>query len=172
MLKIIAGRFKGAAIKTMSSLNYRPTKSNVRTSVFDMLSTNKYLDVLDLFSGTGILGFEAASRGSENITFVENDFESFNLIKENSKLFDSCTLQFHKDNVFSFLKQTTLKYDLILADPPYLIDKEDIVSLYNSCVKLLNNNGKLILEMSSKNKFNFEGKIKKYGSTSVLIYSN
>ena len=171
MLKILTGRFKGAAIKTMSNLSYRPTKSSVRKSLFDMLSSYRYINVLDLFSGTGILGFEAASRGGENITFVESDFESLNLIKQNSKLFDSCNIHFHRENAFSFLEQTTLKYDLILADPPYLINKDDVASLYNSCVKLLNNNGKFILEMSSKNQFNFEGKVKKYGSTCLLIYS-
>ena len=61
---------------------YRPTKSIVRKSLFDKLSPFHYDSVLDLFSGTGIMGFEAASRGANSITFVEQHGKCIDLLKE------------------------------------------------------------------------------------------
>ena len=63
-MKIMAGNFKGQTIITSQKLNYRPMKSIVRKSIFDKLVPFQYNSVLDMFSGTGIFGFESASRGA------------------------------------------------------------------------------------------------------------
>ena len=69
-MNILAGRFKGQKIRTIAKASYRPTTSRVRKSIFDMLGDLDEYSVLDLFAGSGILGFEAASRGATAITFV------------------------------------------------------------------------------------------------------
>ena len=87
-MNIIAGRYKGLQIKTSKNLLYRPTSSRVRKSIFDILGNLNSLSVLDIFAGSGILGFEAASRGASEITFVDNNRKLIELIKTNSNKFD------------------------------------------------------------------------------------
>ena len=57
-MKILSGDYKGLSIITKKRTNYRPTQSRIRKSIFDILKPFSYLNVLDLFSGTGIIGFE------------------------------------------------------------------------------------------------------------------
>ena len=79
-MKILSGTYKGIRIETTKSASYRPTKSRVRKSIFDILSPFHYSNILDLYSGSGILGFESASRGAASVTFVENNFKNINSI--------------------------------------------------------------------------------------------
>ena len=72
-MKILSGQYKGLEIKTDKSLSYRPTSSRVRKSIFDILGSLQKLSVLDIFAGSGILGFEAASRGATKVSFVDNN---------------------------------------------------------------------------------------------------
>ena len=72
-MNILSGRYKGLEIKTNKRLSYRPTSSKVRKSIFDILGSLHGLSVLDIFAGSGILGFEAASRGAAKLTFVDNN---------------------------------------------------------------------------------------------------
>ena len=83
-MRILAGRFKGQRIITKKNLSYRPTKSIVRKSIFDLLNPFDFSVVLDLFSGSGILGFESASRGADNVVFVEKNSKTMGLIRKNS----------------------------------------------------------------------------------------
>ena len=61
-MKIISGIYRGIKIDTAKDVSYRPTKSRVRKSIFDVISPFGFSSVLDLFSGTGILGFESISQ--------------------------------------------------------------------------------------------------------------
>ena len=69
-MRILAGRYKGRSIKTISSSSYRPTQSRIRKSLFDILGPLDGISFLDLYAGSGIIGFEAASRGAIDVTFV------------------------------------------------------------------------------------------------------
>ena len=75
-MKILSGIYGGIKIDTAKDVAYRPTKSRVRKSIFDVISPFGFSSVLDLFSGTGILGFESISRGASAVTFVEKDAKS------------------------------------------------------------------------------------------------
>ena len=83
-MNIISGIFKSIKIKTSKDLSYRPTKSLVRKSIFDSLDYYNFNSVCDLFSGTGIIGFESASRGAKFVTFVDNNYRAIKLIQENA----------------------------------------------------------------------------------------
>mgnify|MGYP003323291328 CR=1 FL=1 len=87
-MNILAGCFKGQKICTIAKASYRPTTSRVRKSIFDILGNLQGLSVLDIFSGSGILGFEAASRGASILTFVDNNRKVIELIKINSNKFN------------------------------------------------------------------------------------
>ena len=168
-MKILSGVYRGIKIDTAKDVSYRPTKSRVRKSIFDIINPFDFSSVLDLFSGTGILGFESISRGASSITFVEKDAKSIRLLHRNSEKFEGVQINIIRDEVEIFLKDTNDSFDLIFADPPY--DKIDYDWLFNSCIKKLSKNGKLVVEMK-KNNFTYDNCIEKvYGNTKVLLYS-
>jgi N6-adenine-specific methylase len=98
-VKILSGTYKGIRIETTKSASYRPTKSRVRKSIFDILSPFHYSNILDLYSGSGILGFESASRGAESVTFVENNFKNIKLLTHNKIKFNQTDFSVIKSNV-------------------------------------------------------------------------
>ena len=169
-MKILSGIYGGIKIDTAKDIAYRPTKSRVRKSIFDVISPFGFSSVLDLFSGTGILGFESISRGASAVTFVEKDAKSIRLLYQNKKKFEGVPINIIKNKVELFLNNTNDSFDLIFADPPY--DKIDYDWLFNSCIKKLSKNGKLVVEMK-KNNFVYNNCIEKvYGTSKVLLYNN
>ena len=166
-MKIMAGKFKGHTIQTSQKLSYRPMKSIVRKSVFDRLAPFHYSSVLDLFSGTGIFGFESASRGAEEVTFIESDIKSYNLLKRNAENFNEVNLIFIQMDVTKFLKKNK-SFDLIFADPPY--GKFNLNKLIDQSLKCLNKNGKLLLECQKKERPFMNATFKDYGNTRILCW--
>ena len=168
-MKILSGTYRGIKIDTAKDVSYRPTNSRVRKSIFDIINPFDFSSVLDLFSGTGILGFESISRGASSITFVEKDAKSIRLLHRNSEKFEGVPINIIKNKVELFLKKTNDSFDLIFADPPY--DKIDYDWLFKSCIKKLSKNGKLVVEMK-KNNFTYDNCTEKvYGDTKVLLYN-
>ena len=169
-MKILAGRFGGRKIKTSKNLPYRPTKSLVRKSLFDHLTPFEYDTVLDLFSGSGILGFEAGSRGADSIVFVEKDQGTLHYLKQNSDLLVGPQYSFYGLDAFSYLTKKKETFDLIFADPPY--SKYDITGLVEPALEHLNKKGKFILECDKKQVPFLEAVVKDYGQTRILYWEN
>ena len=169
-MKVLAGRFGGRKIKTSKNLSYRPTKSLVRKSLFDHLTPFKYNSVLDLFSGSGILGFEAGSRGADSIVFVEKDQDVLRYLKQNSDLLVGPQYSFHGLDAFKYLEKKRENFDLIFADPPY--NKYDITRLVEPALEHLNKKGKFILECDKKQVPILEAVVKDYGQTRILYWEN
>jgi len=96
----------------------RPTTDRARTILFDTLRDVRDLTVLDLYSGTGALGFEALSRGAASLVSIDIDRkyidEQRSWIKNHNKPFKT-----YVGDVERILKRLKEKYDLIFADPPY-----------------------------------------------------
>ena len=167
-MQLLAGRYKGARIKTSTKMPYRPTLSRIRKSLFDILFPFNYQNVLDLFSGTGILGFEAASRGANKITFVERDRKSIQLLESNANQFPDIDFVFNQQNVYTFLKNPK-SYDLIFADPPYA--SSNIHELVETGLKILNKNGKFVLETNKRSQPMMNAIVKNYGNTVLSIWT-
>ena len=85
-MQIHAGNLKGRRIKTVRNAPYRPSTALVRKSLFDILGNIEGKTFLDLFSGTGIIGFEASSRGVRHVMFVEKSVRANALLKINFAL--------------------------------------------------------------------------------------
>jgi len=168
-MNILAGKFGGRKIKTSKNLSYRPTKSLVRKSLFDTLAPFSYESVLDLFAGSGILGFEAASRGADSIVFVDNDKRAISYLKENSNILAGPHYDFYGSDALKFLKNEK-SFDLIFADPPYL--KYDMAVLIESVLGHLNKKGKFILECDRKQEPILQASYKNYGQTRILFWEN
>ena len=169
-MKILAGRFGGRKIKTSKNLPYRPTKSLVRKSLFDQLTPFKYKSVLDLFSGSGIFGFEAGSRGADFVVFVEKDQRTLRYLKQNSNLLNGPKYIIHRQDAFTYLAKKKETFDLIFADPPY--SKYDITGLVEPALEHLNKKGKFILECNKKEGPFLEAGVRDYGKNRILYWEN
>ncbi len=139
-MRIISGKYKSRRLYTSGVTGYknkpvrkedtrkgeyiRPTSDRAKETLFDVLSNLidfNGITCLDLFAGTGSLGFESLSRGAEFCSFVDNSRISAELIEKNAEALDcSENVEIYKQSVLSFLPEHTgEKYDLIFADPPY-----------------------------------------------------
>ena len=168
-MNILAGQFGGRRIKTVSKLPYRPIKSRVRKSIFDSLMPFRFSMVLDLFSGSGILGFEAVSRGAQSVTFVEKHGPTLRLIKQNAAALAGPSYTFKHCGAVSFLRRSG-SFDLIFADPPYGTD--DLESLAKTILEHLNKKGKFILECEKDQAPFLDAVATDYGKTRILSWEN
>lgn len=127
-MRVIGGEFRGRRLQVPASRSVRPTSDRAREAIFDMLFSLGGVDglqVADLFAGTGALGIEALSRGAASVTFVDNDPQSLQLVRDNLTAVGipddprqgSATLV--RADVDSWVATTASRYDLILCDPPY-----------------------------------------------------
>ena len=168
-MNILAGQFGGRRIKTVSKLPYRPTKSRVRKSIFDSLTPFRFSMVLDLFSGSGILGFEAVSRGAQSVTFVEKYGPTLRLIKQNAADLVGPSYTFKHCGAVSFLRHSG-SFDLIFADPPY--GTHDLEFLVETILEHLNKKGKFILECEKDQAPFLDANPTDYGQTRILCWEN
>ena len=168
-MNILAGQFGGRRIKTVSKLPYRPIKSRVRKSIFDSLMPFRFSMVLDLFSGSGILGFEAVSRGAQSVTFVEKHGPTLRLIKQNAAGLAGPGYTFKHCGAVSFLHRSG-SFDLIFADPPY--GTHDLEPLAETILEHLNKKGKFILECEKDQAPFLDAVATDYGKTRILSWEN
>ncbi|MDA9736086.1 RsmD family RNA methyltransferase, partial [Candidatus Marinimicrobia bacterium] len=122
---------------------------------------------LDIFAGSGIIGFEAASRGAKNVTFVEINKRYLNKIISNSKNFDYDQFNFMARDAHRFIKKSE-NFDIIFADPPY--ELYDLNIFVENALKKLNKGGMLIIECSSNETLEGFDKIAKFGDTNLLYW--
>ena len=147
-MRIIGGSHKGRVIQTPRDLPVRPTTDFAREAIFNVLHNRFELPsclVLDLFSGTGLISLEFASRGAASVTSVEKHGRCCAHIKKTLALFDF-PVHLVKADVFDFLQQATGSYHLIFADPPYDMGREEEIHKLVFDRMLLEPSGWLILE--------------------------
>ncbi len=172
-MRIIAGSKKGFRLFSLPGEKTRPTKDSVKEAIFSMIYECDGLRVLDLYSGCGSLGLEALSRGASSLDLVDFSEKAIRTIKRNiEKLEFYESAKTYRSKVESFLIANEMKYDLILADPPY--NKK----MVNKTIKLvlehntLSENGLLVIEHFFKEHIKdiwleYLDKQKKYGNTLV-----
>jgi len=125
LLRIIAGEFKGRRIKTPTG-KVRPTSDRVREAWFSILQQSlPAARVLDLFAGSGALGFEALSRGAVSVDFVETHKASLAVIHDNTATLEvSDHVTVHRMDAMRFAERLQPgAYDVAFADPPYAGDQ-------------------------------------------------
>jgi 16S rRNA (guanine966-N2)-methyltransferase len=127
-MRIVGGAFRGRNLAAPMDRVTRPTADRVREALFDILMSAAMADgagdlarlaVLDVFAGTGALGFEALSRGASRVGFVENESNALAVIAENIRklgVVDRATiLRFDATKP----PKATMPFDLVMLDPPY-----------------------------------------------------
>ncbi|MFT5964417.1 MAG: 16S rRNA (guanine966-N2)-methyltransferase [Flavobacterium sp.] len=155
-MRIISGKYKGRRISPPKGLPVRPTTDMSKEALFNVLNNHfnfEGLKVLDLFSGTGNISYEFASRGSSPITSVDGDFGCVKFIKQIATEYDF-NIAATKSDVFKFLERNNATFDIIFADPPYALDQatfEKIVLLVFE-KNTLNEDGMMVIEHSKYTK--------------------
>ena len=180
-MKIISGTLKGRTIKGFDIDGTRPTMDRVKESLFAIIQNNiNNSVVLDLFAGTGNLGFEALSNGASFCYFNDKNIKCIKAIEKNVKDFgiDSESvklLNLEYKKALEYFKNQNIKFDIIFLDPPYKMNilNEIIEYIYDN--SLLNSMGLIICEVDNLYlNINFLEKIKerKYGDKYIIIYKN
>ena len=153
MIRITSGEFRGRNLLTPIGLKTRPTRARLRQALFNSIQ-GPVVDaqVLDLFSGSGALGFEALSRGAEYVVFIENDRRVVEIIQKNAQsLGVESKCKFINQDIQTWIKETPVrKFDIILADPPYDGDWVKFMTEKVDWNKLLTESGLLLLEWDPK----------------------
>jgi len=176
-MRIIGGAMGGRKIIPPSSMpETRPTTDVAKEALFNIIENNldvSLLNVLDLFSGTGSISYEFASRGAKSITSVEKDTRMHNFIKKTALQFGMGNILPVKTEVFKFIEQCGEKFDFIFAGPPYALAQIDDLPVKLFERRLLKNKGWFVLEHTPRNdykKFSFYKTERKYGSTVFSIF--
>ena len=123
-IRIVGGEWKRRLVNVPTVVGLRPTPDAVRETLFNWLGQDLTgLACLDLFAGSGVLGFEAASRGAAHVTLVERDPRAFAALKDNAGVFGSNEktdrLELVREDALKFISRPTRRYDLLFLDPPY-----------------------------------------------------
>ena len=183
-MRIISGNYKGKKILLPKDKLTRPLKDLTKESIFNIVQHSKLLNVkieksniLDLFSGIGSFGLECLSRGAANVTFLENYKKVLVILKKN---IDNLKLQNYSNiiekDIFSknTLKGLNDKFDIIFMDPPY--KEKKLTDLLNIIIKLklLKDNGIIIIHRHKKEKDIFPNEFniiikKNYGISKIIF---
>jgi 16S rRNA (guanine966-N2)-methyltransferase len=121
-LRIIGGKYKSRRIVPPGNLKARPTTDFAREGLFNILNNRvdfETINVLDLFSGTGSISYEFASRGAISVHLVEKDPRHISGIKRIIKELEIENIRTIHIDVKAYLKTCSFKYDIVFADPPY-----------------------------------------------------
>jgi len=148
-LRIVSGLYRGKTINPPKNFRARPTTDfakeglfNILANVFDFEET----EVLDLFSGTGSIGYEFASRGASSIEMVEKNYIHTEFIRKTLLEIGITNARIIKSDVFIYIERMSRPFDIIFADPPY--EMEGIAAIPDKVLnsKLLKEKAWFILE--------------------------
>jgi 16S rRNA (guanine966-N2)-methyltransferase len=119
-IRIIGGEYRGRRIAVPERPGLRPTPDRVRESLFNWLGQSlEGLACLDLFAGSGALGFEAASRGAARVVMVEQDRAVFEVLQKTRAAIGAAAVELVLDDAFAYLKRSRERFDVVFLDPPF-----------------------------------------------------
>jgi pantetheine-phosphate adenylyltransferase/16S rRNA (guanine(966)-N(2))-methyltransferase RsmD len=174
-VRVIAGTARGTRLAPVPR-GVRPTSDRVRESVFNSLGQFFDGDVLDLYAGTGALGIEALSRGSERAVFVEKDRRALGVIRENlqrARVADRAeVVAGDVGRVLDRMLTDGRQFNLIFADPPYRIAATEVEGVMSRLGALLAPGGRVVIESGeapAAGTIGKKGVTRRYGGTYVTI---
>ena len=185
-MRIISGNFKGKKILLPKDKLTRPLKDLTKESIFNIIKHSKLLNInvdnsniLDLFSGIGSFGLECLSRGASSVTFLESYKDVLIILKKNiESMKQQNSSNIIEKDIFAenTLRVLSSKFDIIFMDPPY--KEKKIKELLDTIIKLklLKNNGIIIIHRHKKEEDIFPDKfniiVKKKIGISQIIFGN
>lgn len=158
MPKIVAGQAGGLPLKAVPGSATRPTTERAKEAVFSWLESRNWLDnnaVLDLYTGSGGLAVEAASRGAASVTGVEAAHKPSQIAEQNAQTINEAlsrnVVTIQELPVQRFLGSTDpSSWDLVIADPPYDINEDELLAMIAQAFHVLMDDGLFVLERAYK----------------------
>lgn len=153
MTRIVAGIAGGRRLDVPQK-GTRPTSDRVREALFSAIVATVDLDgafVLDLYAGSGALGFEALSRGAAKATFVESDHNAVEVLKRNAKALALPGADIRHGTARSVLATPPDKpYEVVLADPPYATTNSDLFAVLTGVVAWTEPGALIVVERAAR----------------------
>ncbi len=119
-LRIIAGEWRSRQLVFEELPGLRPTPARTRETLFNWLQHDVAgSQCLDLYAGSGALGFEAASRGANSVLMVEENADACRCLKQNTDNLSADQIKIKKADVFKFLAGDAKPFNLVFLDPPF-----------------------------------------------------
>ena len=177
-MRIIGGTLKGLRLNPPKNLPVRPTTDLAKEALFNILQNQiefEGLRVLDLFSGTGNISLEFASREAVEVVSVDRSIHCVHYLKDCAGQHGLTQIKVFKDDVFKYLQLETEQFDLIFADPPYDLNSIPEIPKIIFAKNLLTADGLLIVEhQSMQNLSNHPAFVeqRKYGHSSFSFFKN
>jgi len=119
-VRIIAGRWRGSKLVFPDASGLRPTSDRIRETLFNWLvAVVPGARCLDLFAGSGALGFEAASRGAAQVVMLERNPEIVSALRASRERLDDGRIDIHAADAGTWLRHCDAAFDLVFMDPPF-----------------------------------------------------
>ena len=126
-LRIVAGKWRSRLLDIADEPGLRPTSERVRETVFNWLAPLiQGARCLDLFAGSGALGFEALSRGAASVVFVDNSGSAIKAIEKSARALEAAGADIHRGDAADYVRNARpASFDIIFLDPPFADDRLD-----------------------------------------------
>ena len=182
-MRIIGGSLKGRPINFLKNSKTRPLKDNVKESIFNVLQHSNVIKtkienstVLDLYSGIGSFGIECISRGAKDVTFIDQDINATNILKENlDKLLISNRAKIFINKIdYIINNKINKKFSIFFLDPPFaefnFLNNLKLIKQK----KFFNKEHIIIIHRETKSKDNYDNLLeiietKKYGRSKIIF---
>ena len=173
-MRIISGNYKGKHLFPGKGFTARPTTDFAKESLFNILNNRidfEEIEVLDLFSGTGSISFEFASRGAKKIDSVELNSRHAAFITKTTQELKFNQMKVYRMNAYQYLKLAKHTFDLIFADPPYDMPGVELFPDMVLNANLLKPDGIFIMEHSKGIDFSANPKYKEHRNYGNVNFS-
>ncbi|MEC7863976.1 MAG: RsmD family RNA methyltransferase [Bacteroidota bacterium] len=173
-MRIVAGTHKGRKINPPNNLTVRPTTDKAKEALFSIIDSRYFFtgkNILDLFSGTGNIALEFASRGVKKAIAVDNNINCVKFITATAKNFNLNVSAIQSDGL-KFAQNCKEQFNFIFTDPPY--SYKNYQELKEVVIKndLVKKNGLLIIEHDKKTVFHDDNvEVRKYGTVHFSLFS-
>jgi 16S rRNA (guanine966-N2)-methyltransferase len=119
-VRIVGGRWRSRRLTVAGVEGLRPTPDRVRETLFNWLGQELGgLACLDLYAGSGALGFEAASRGAARVLMIERDRAALRMLERNRAALDAAQIEIVRADALAWLRSAGERFDVVFVDPPY-----------------------------------------------------
>jgi len=177
-MRIIGGKLRGLRLNPPKNLPVRPTTDLAKEALFNILQNQiefEGIRVLDLFSGTGNIALEFASRDALEVIAVDRSIHCVNYLKDTAAKHGLSNIKVYKEDVFKYLAFETGRFDLVFADPPYDLNRLPEIPGIVLDKNLLAPGGRLIVEhqsMQNLSKHPAFAEQRRYGHSSFSFFLN
>lgn len=168
-VRINAGEWRSRLIKFPDAAGLRPTPERVRQTLFNWLGQDLTgYQCLDLFAGTGVMGFEALSRGAKSVVMVEKSTPAYKALVDNKQLLKAEAATVLNQDALQFIGGTAQQFNLIFLDPPY--QQQWLPKILPELHRHLHNEGFVYVEAEYELQSDTDWQVVKQGKAGNVFY--